>query len=166
MRSKISICVSVRANLLYTLQCETPCTDNITKFHAFCVAILLLLLIVEVSCFCVSHIVKRFCSVLPKVHTTVITVSGWLTTQMWVNWVSQFGRKLRLKRSFNHRCTAPLWVKVFKFRWGHQSQIIYCFNRHDEILWFDMIKTIYDFASVFLSELNVLSLHGWLQTIE
>ena len=25
MRSKISICVSVRANLLYTLQCETPC---------------------------------------------------------------------------------------------------------------------------------------------
>ena len=25
MRSKISICVSVRANLLYTFQCETPC---------------------------------------------------------------------------------------------------------------------------------------------
>ena len=33
MRSKISICVSVRANLLYTFQCETPCKDIVKKLQ-------------------------------------------------------------------------------------------------------------------------------------
>ena len=61
--------------------------------------------------------------------------------------------------SLSFACS-PLAAEAVKFRWGHRSQIIYCFNHPDKILWFDMIKTRYDFASVFPSELNVLSHMG------
>ena len=34
MKLKISNCLSVRANLLYTFQCETPCTESFScLFH-------------------------------------------------------------------------------------------------------------------------------------
>ena len=33
MKSKISNCLSLRANLLYTLQCETPCR-YVFKIHS------------------------------------------------------------------------------------------------------------------------------------
>ena len=37
-------------------------------------------------------------SVLPKGQTTVIIISAWLSTQIWVKWVSQFCRKIGPKR--------------------------------------------------------------------
>ena len=40
-------------------------------------------------------VILWICSVLQKDHTTVVSVSAWLGTQIWVKWVSQFYRKIR-----------------------------------------------------------------------
>ena len=39
MKLKISNCLSLRANLLYTLQCETPCITFILSFQIFRMAL-------------------------------------------------------------------------------------------------------------------------------
>ena len=38
--------------------------------------------------------VDKICLVLPRAHTTVIIISVWLMTQIWVKLVSQFHRKI------------------------------------------------------------------------
>ena len=60
-------------------------------------------------------VILWICLVLLKIHTTVIIVSAWLSTQIWVKWVSQFDRKSDpnpVKQSYS--ISIQFWFKAIE----------------------------------------------------